>query len=128
MPIVVIVYRLDRLARSGIRDTLEVVEELRAAGATLVSCADGFDLSGPAAEIVIAVMAWAAKMERLAINERISAARLRIEADGGTWGRPRRMSGAEVATFRRMRKAGVSLRSCAVAMKVPRSTLARAEA
>src|SRR5689334_7706679 len=32
----VYVYRLDRLTRSGIRDTFEVVEELRQAGAQLV--------------------------------------------------------------------------------------------
>jgi len=58
------VFRLDRLARSGIRDTFEVVEELRAHGCELVTVADGFDLNGPAAEVVLAVMAWAAKMAR----------------------------------------------------------------
>ncbi len=50
------VYRLDRLARSGIRDTFEVVVDLRAHGVHLVTVADGFDLDGPAAEIVLAVM------------------------------------------------------------------------
>ena len=44
----VYVYKLDRLTRSGIRDTLEVVEELRKAGAELVTVADGFTLDGPA--------------------------------------------------------------------------------
>ena len=53
--------------------------------------ADGFSLDGPAAEVVLAVMAWAAKMERLAIAERISAARERIESEGGRWGRPSRV-------------------------------------
>ena len=43
-------YRLDRLARSGIRDTFEVVEELRDHGCAIVTVADGFDLAGPAAE------------------------------------------------------------------------------
>ncbi len=80
------VYRLDRLARSGIRDTFEVLEELRAHGVEVVTVADGFDLAGPAAEVVLAVMAWAAKMERLAINERISAARERLRAEGKPWG------------------------------------------
>jgi DNA invertase Pin-like site-specific DNA recombinase len=42
----VYVFRLDRLARSGIRDTFEVVDELRAAGVELVSVADGFALTG----------------------------------------------------------------------------------
>lgn len=49
--------------------------------------ADGIDLNGPAAEVVLAVLAWAAKMERLAINERISAARSawkpRVATGGG---------------------------------------------
>src|SRR5215468_3997888 len=61
------VFRLDRLTRSGIRDTFEVIEELRAHGCEVVSVADGFSLEGPAAEVFLAVMAWAAKMERLAI-------------------------------------------------------------
>ena len=51
------VFRLDRLTRSGIRDTFELVEELRAHGVDIVSVADGFDLNGPAAEVVLAVMA-----------------------------------------------------------------------
>jgi DNA invertase Pin-like site-specific DNA recombinase len=64
------VFRLDRLTRSGIRDTFELVEELCAHGVEIVSVADGFDLNGPAAEIVLAVMSWASKMERIAIGER----------------------------------------------------------
>lgn len=76
--------------RSGVRDTFEVIEELKAHGCEVVSVADGFDLAGPAAEVVLAVMAWAAKMERLAINERISASRERIESEGKNCGRPSR--------------------------------------
>jgi hypothetical protein len=83
-----VLFRLDRLARSGIRDTFAVVEELRAAGGALVTSADGFDISGPAAEVVLAVMAWAPQMERLAINEPIAAARTRLGAEGRPWGRP----------------------------------------
>jgi hypothetical protein len=40
-----------------------------------VSVSDGFALDGPAAEVILAVIAWAAKMERLAIAEHIRAAR-----------------------------------------------------
>lgn len=120
------VFRLDRLARSGIRDTFEVVEELRSAGVDLVSVADGFALNGPAAEVVLAVMAWAAKMERLAINERVSAARDRLEAEGRPWGRPPRMTSDQVARAREMQQAGRTVREISSALKVPRSTLARA--
>ena len=86
------VFRLDRLTRSGIRDTLDVVHELRAAGCELVTIADGFELAGPAADVVLAVLAWAAQMERAARGERIAAARARAE----TWGRPRAAGPAEV--------------------------------
>jgi DNA invertase Pin-like site-specific DNA recombinase len=53
----------------------ELIEELRLAEVEVISIADGFSLDGPAAEVILAVMSWAAKMERLAINERIAAAR-----------------------------------------------------
>ena len=122
------VYRLDRLTRSGIRDTIDVIEDLRAHGCEVVSIADGFDLGGPAAEIVLAVLAWASKMERLAINERISAARERVEAEGGKWGRPSRFTDESRAKVLAMRAQGRSIREIAVAMKVPRSTVARVAA
>jgi DNA invertase Pin-like site-specific DNA recombinase len=122
------VYRLDRLARSGIRDTFEVVEDLRRHGVELVSVSDGFSVDGPAAEVVLAVMAWAAKMERLAINERISAARERAESEGKKWGRPRRLDDDGVARARSMKADGRSVREIAVALKVPKSTVARAMA
>lgn len=120
------VYRLDRLARSGIRDTFEVVDELRHHGVDLVSISDGFSLDGPAAEVVLAVMAWAAKMERLAINERIASARERVEAEGRKWGRPSRVTPELLARIKVLRKEGRTLREIAVAMKIPRSTIGEA--
>jgi DNA invertase Pin-like site-specific DNA recombinase len=120
------VYRLDRLTRSGIADTLQVVEELRRHGCEVVSVADGFDLTGPAAEIILAVVSWAAKMERLAINERIAAARERVEAEGGKWGRPSRFNDEDRAKVLAMHREGRSIRDIAIAVKVPKSTVARA--
>jgi putative DNA-invertase from lambdoid prophage Rac len=120
------VYRLDRLTRSGIADTLQVVEELRRHGCEVVSVADGFDLTSAAAEIILAVVSWAAKMERLAINERIAAARERVEAEGGKWGRPSRFSDEDRAKVLALHREGRSIRDIAVAVKVPKSTVARA--
>jgi DNA invertase Pin-like site-specific DNA recombinase len=116
------IFRVDRLSRSGIRDTLALVDELRRGGCELVTLADGFDFNGPAAEVVLAVMAWAAQMERNAIGERIKAARVRIEAAGGRWGRPRSVDPATLERARKMRKKK-TLREVAAALKVPRSTL-----
>jgi len=119
------VYRIDRLTRSGIRDTLDLVDEFTRAGCALVTVADGFDFQGPAGEVVLAVIAWAAKVERLAIGERISAARARVEAEGGSWGRPPRMTPALVAKARARAARGHSVREIAAALKVPRSTVYR---
>jgi DNA invertase Pin-like site-specific DNA recombinase len=120
------VFRLDRLTRSGIRDTFEVIEELRAHGCEVVSVADGFALDGPAGEIVLAVMAWAAKMERLAINERISAARSRLEGEGRSWGRPPRLSSSEREKVRALADQGLSVRQIAVRVRVGKSVVQRA--
>jgi DNA invertase Pin-like site-specific DNA recombinase len=119
------VFRLDRLARSGIRDTLALVHELKALGVELVTIADGFDVSGPAWEIIAAVMAWAAQMERLATNERISAARERIETEGRRWGRPPRLSEFERNRVVEAHARGLSVRTIARNLKIPRSTVAR---
>ena len=119
------VFRLDRLSRTGIRHTLGLLEELRGAGCRVVTLADGFELEGPFAEVVIAVIAWAAQMERAALGERISAARTRVEASGRTWGRPRRVPEAKVTAIRAMAaRPGASIRRIAIAHKVSRSTVA----
>jgi len=120
------VFRLDRLSRSGIRDTFELIEELRSHGVEVVSISDGFSLDGPAAEVILAVMAWAAKMERLAINERISAVRERMKEEGEAWGRPRRLDDDAVRRIMAMRKSGKTIRAISIALKVPRSTVADA--
>lgn len=119
------VYRLDRLSRSGIRDTFQVVDELRRHGVQLRTVADGFDLDGPAAEVVLAVLAWAAQAERLAINERIASARERVEAEGRTWGRPSRTDPKTEARARAMRAEGRTVRAIAAALKIPRATVGR---
>ncbi len=119
------VFRLDRLTRTGIADILVTLEELRTSGVEVVSVADGFDLTGPHAEVIVAVMAWAAKMERLATAERIAAARERIEAEGGRWGRPRRMSRVDVERALELRGQGRSVRAIAMELKIAKSTLAR---
>lgn len=120
------VYRLDRLSRRGIRDLLSLVHDLESYGVELVTISDGFDLTGPARDVVLAVLGWSAQMERLAISERISAARQRVEAKGGAWGRPRRMNADEVERARALKAKGRSNRAIAAALGIPVSTVSRA--
>jgi DNA invertase Pin-like site-specific DNA recombinase len=122
----VYVFRVDRLTRRGIRDTLSIVDGLRSCGCTIVSVADGFALDGPAGDVVLAVMAWAAQMERQAISDRISAARERVEATGGRWGRPRRLDPGTIARARELVAQGLTHREIAAQLKVPKATLTRA--
>jgi len=116
-------YRLDRLSRGGIRETLAIVQDLKASGCELVTLADGFTLGGPGDEVVLAVLAWAAQMERAAIGERIKSARLRVESAGGQWGRPRRVDDAQAARVRELKSEGRSVRAIAIALKIPRTTV-----
>lgn len=121
----VYVFKLDRLSRSGIRDTLAVVQEFRANGCELVSVTEPFPLGGPLADLVISVIAWAAQMERAAIGDRIAAARKRVEASGGAWGRPRAIDPGTLAKAKAMRETK-TIRQISAALKIPHSTLAGA--
>jgi DNA invertase Pin-like site-specific DNA recombinase len=122
----VYVFRLDRLTRSGIRDTLAVVEEFQERGCQLVSIADPFDLTSPVAPVIISVLAWAAEQERRAIGDRVHEARKRIEAKGGAWGRPRAaIPMAQLQRAASMVRDGRSIRSVAIQMGICRSTLIR---
>jgi DNA invertase Pin-like site-specific DNA recombinase len=122
----VYVFAIDRLGRSGIADVLRVVEEFRRHGAELVSISDPFDVSGPAADVVLAVLAWAAQMQRRKMLDLMRAARVRVEASGGRWGRPRRIDPTTLERARALQKKKKTLRQIAQSLKVPRSTLSDA--
>lgn len=119
------VFRLDRLTRSGVADTLHVVEELRRGGCALVSVTDGFDLGGPWGDVVIAVLAACAQIELAAMKERISAAREKVRASGGKWGRAPRLDESDYPRLLALAKRK-SVREIAVTLKVPRSSVQRA--
>lgn len=120
------VYKLDRLTRSGIRDTLNLIQEFEGQGMQVVTVADPFELNTPFAPLILSVLAWAAEQERRVIGDRIHDARKRVEAAGGNWGRPRQsISRTDLFRAERMRREGVPLRRVAATLGVPCSTLAR---
>ncbi len=49
-----------------------------------------------------------------------------MEAEARKWGRPSRFDAAGLARMKALREQGWSIREIAVALKVPRSTVARA--
>lgn len=123
------VFKLDRLTRSGVADTYRLVDEIRKSGATLHAVADNLVIR-PGEDIVsdtmIFALSLAAKLERTAINDRIAAARTRLEAAGEAWGRPPRMGDAERSKAREMAAAGASVSAISMALGIPRATVGRA--
>ena len=123
-------FKLDRLCRTGVSDTFKLIAELRAARVILRAVADGLvirpDKDDISSECFVFALGLAARLERAAINDRIAGARAHMEATGRSWGRPSRVDGAILARATKLKAAGKTLREIAVAMKIPRSTIARA--
>ena len=126
----VYVFKLDRLVRTGVADTFAVVEEVRQAGAVLVAVADNLTIlpnkEDITSEVLVFALGLAAKLERTAINDRIAAARERIEAEGGRWGRPSKVDRATRERAAELQAEGNTVREIARTLHVPRSTIARA--
>src|SRR5690349_7530376 len=95
-------FRLDRITRSGVADTFTVVQEMRKANCTLITAADGYVVDdSDAADAVVFALSLGAKIERAAISDRIKAARQEVERQGRHWGRPPRMTPAEIEKARK---------------------------
>ncbi len=96
----VLVYTLDRLGRS-LRDTLNLVHELRERGIGLRTLADAIPIDtsdeSPTATLALALLALFAELERVYNAERVAHARAVLEAKGGAVGRPRALSSDQVA-------------------------------
>jgi DNA invertase Pin-like site-specific DNA recombinase len=124
-------FKLDRLTRSGVRDTVNTVNDILSAGCTLITATDGLPPLEPGKElpltarIVLTVLALAAEMELSIKNDRIAAARDRHEEEGLPWGRPRKWDDAKAAQVRKLKAEGRSVRDIAVAVKLPRATVGR---
>jgi DNA invertase Pin-like site-specific DNA recombinase len=120
------VWKLDRLTRSGIVDTLQLVKELREHGCELICLAGLLTFpAGPAGDMILSIYAAVAELELAGIEERRTAARERILAAGGTWGRPKRTTEAIELRMFELAAKGRSHRAIAMALKVPRATVGR---
>jgi DNA invertase Pin-like site-specific DNA recombinase len=84
---VVMVTALDRLGRS-LRNLLDLLDELRAAGCAIVSLREGVDLTTLAGRAFMQVMAVLAEFERGLLSERVAAGLLAAKARGQKLGRP----------------------------------------
>ncbi|MFZ5481056.1 MAG: recombinase family protein [Myxococcota bacterium] len=120
---VVVVWKLDRLARSVVH-VCTLAESLHAWGVGLVSVRDAtIDSTTPSGRFTLVILAAVAEMERALIVERVRAGVERARRNGKHLGRPRVALDARPALA--MMEQGYGIKSIAKAMGVPRSTLRR---
>jgi DNA invertase Pin-like site-specific DNA recombinase len=123
---VVIVTRLDRLARST-RDLLDIAERLNESKAGLRSLAEPWaDTTSAAGRMVLTVFAGIAEFERDLIHQRTSSGRAAARERGVRFGRPPKLTAEQVALGARLVEEGTSVREAAKLLQCHHATLYRA--
>ena len=86
----VIVWKMDRLSRAGVKHVLDVLDYLKKYGVSVVSITEPYlSTDSPMSELVLLILAWCAKMESQDISKRVKAGIERFKKEKGYWGRPR---------------------------------------
>jgi DNA invertase Pin-like site-specific DNA recombinase len=121
---VLLVWALDRLSREGMVPTIMHLQRLAAAGVVFHSYSEPLlsTDSEMVRDIVLAVMASLAKMERQKISERTKAGLERARAKGKRLGRAP-FSGANLQKLRMALEAGMTWHAASVAVRIPYSTV-----
>jgi DNA invertase Pin-like site-specific DNA recombinase len=91
----IVVYRLDRLARSQLH-LLQIIEEIDGKGAKLVSLMDNIDTSTATGKMVVGVLAVLSEFERNLLLERSAAGRAIARQRNVQFGRPPKLTNAMV--------------------------------
>ena len=86
----VVVYRLDRLARSML-ELLKTLEEFRALEIEFISLHEQVDSSTPAGKLQFSMLAAFAEFEKEIIRERVKSGLAAAKARGAAIGRPKRV-------------------------------------
>lgn len=121
----VVVYRLDRLARST-RDLLTLAEALADAGAGLKSLSEPWaDTTSAAGRMILTVFAGIAEFERSLIRDRTSTGRAAAMQRGVQFGRPTKRTSEKTALALRLLNEGLSVPQVAKTLGVHYATLYR---
>ena len=123
---VVIIPAVDRLSRDT-TDLLVIARDLQKAGAGLRSIAEPVvDTTSDFAELVLAMLGVAAKLERRRITERTTRGRADAKAKGVTFGRkPKLTQHQKHEAMKRRDKDAETLRSIARSYNVSAATISR---
>ncbi|MBV8817442.1 MAG: recombinase family protein [Acidobacteriaceae bacterium] len=122
---VVVVWKLDRLARST-RDLLETMETIRDAGARFQSLSEPWaDTTTHAGKMIMTVFAGIAEFERDLIRERTAAGRNAAVRRGVRFGRPPKLNPDQRQLIRRLLREGNDVRELAQTFDVHPATIYR---
>ena len=120
-----VVTAVDRLARDT-RDLLNILHELRSAGAGFRSLAEPLvDTTSEMAEVIIAVLGIAAKWERGRIAERTAEGRRQAQERGVKFGRKPKLTPHQKRQVLKRINAGDTQRSIALDLNVSQATVSR---
>jgi DNA invertase Pin-like site-specific DNA recombinase len=122
---VVIIPAVDRLSRDT-TDLLVIARDMQRAGAGLRSLAEPVvDTTSDFAELVLAMLGVAAKLERRRIIERTARGRADAKAKGVVFGRKPKLTPHQMREARARIEAGESQRSVARSYNVSQTTISR---
>lgn len=120
---VVVVWRLDRLARS-VRDLISLVDTLDAADVDLRSLKEHLDTGSPGGRLIFHVFASLAEFEADLTSERTKAGLAAAKARGRKGGRPTVMTPDKLAAAQALHASGdLTLPQIATQLGIGRSTL-----
>jgi DNA invertase Pin-like site-specific DNA recombinase len=124
---VLIFWDLSRLSRGGVMEVLTVLKQLNAWGVGYRSLQEAYlDSLGPFGDVVVALLASIAKLEREKITERTLAGLARARRAGRIGGRPRAEEDFKLlANVRKLRGEGQSIRAIASKLGISPTTTAK---
>ena len=120
-----VVWSVDRFSRGGAGSCFAVLGQIDAAGVDFISVKENYlDTSGPFRDVLLAVAATVARMERDRLIERTNAGIARARAQGRVGGRPRKHLPLMEAAIKLLDE-GTSYDEARKRYGVPASTLRR---
>lgn len=104
---VLIVYKLDRVARS-LRDLLGILDSIQAAGAGFRSLTEPIDTTSPVGVFILQILGAVGQFERSLIRERAIAGQVAAYSRGVRWGgQPPAVNAEDAAEIARLRDTGL---------------------
>lgn len=122
---IVVVWRLDRLARST-KMLLEITDKIMDNGAKFSSLSEPWaDTTSPAGKMIMTIFAGMAEFERELIKDRTGVGREAALKRGVKFGRPSKVTPAQMKVIKQLLKEGQSIRQVAATFEIHYTTLYR---